>query len=159
MADRGLFRGHALQGIDAKGRVGIPAPLRATIERNAGEKILLLGVHGLSGCLVGADSGLSQIDYQRMLRDEDRSPADASERNAAARRAFGMAHELPFDASGRFILPPFLRQKAGLDDQAFFLGVGERFEIWAPERLLADLGVPDDVKEMVEYYRAERGAA
>ena len=161
MGDRGLFRGHALQAIDGKGRVAVPASLRAVIERNAGERVLLLGLHPTDLCLTGADTNFSQIDYDRLQRDEARALDNGRDvdRDNIARAAFGGNEELPFDASGRFILPPFFRDAAQLGDVAFFVGTGERFEIWNP-RLLADApGVPDALKKMAAYHLSQRGAA
>lgn len=160
LADRGLFRGHALQGIDAKGRVGIPAPLRATIERNSGEKLLLLGVNDSDGCLTGADTNQSQIEYARMEREQERAlEQDRTPRlSATAQELFGIAEDIPFDASGRFILPAFYREEAGLADWAFFIGRGDHFEIWNPQRLL-DGDAPEIVKRAVRSSLAQRGVA
>lgn len=160
MADRGLFRGHALQGIDAKGRVGIPAPLRATIERNAGDRVLLLGVNETDGSLTGADTGQSQLDYARIERERER----ALEQDRAPRLsssplvAFGITEELPFDASGRFIVPSFFRDEAGLEDWAFFIGKGDHFEIWNPQRLI-DGNTEAIVQRAVRACLAQRGIA
>jgi MraZ protein len=159
VADRGLFRGHALQGIDAKGRVGIPAPLRATIERNGGgQKLLLLGVNDASGCLTGADTDQSQIEYERMEREQERAlEQDRAPRlTASAQELFGIAEDIPFDASGRFILPVFNREEAGLTDWAFFIGRGDHFEIWDPQRLI-DSDAPDIVKRAVRSCLAQKG--
>ena len=161
MAERGLFRGQQLQGIDAKGRVGIPASLRGTLERNGEGRTLLIGMKRGGLCLTGTDLGQSQADYTSLLRAEERA-LDAGlefDVDAQARRIFGMTEELSFDTSGRFILPPFFRAKAGLTTEAFFLGVGARFEIWNPDRMIADPNVDPDAKDMVEYYRAQRGTA
>ena len=160
MADRGLFRGHALQGIDAKGRVGIPSGLRATIERNANDRTLLLGVNETDGCLTGADTGQSQIDYARIEREQER----ALEQDRAPRLAssplvtFGVTEELPFDASGRFILPPFFREEAGLAEWAFFIGKGDHFEIWNPQRLI-DSSAEAIVQRAVRSCLTQRGVA
>ena len=44
---------------------------------------------------------------------------------------------MPFDDSGRFILPDFMVELGGLDDQLFFQGGGAFFTIWNPEKLFA----------------------
>lgn len=161
LGERGLFRGHGLQAIDGKGRVAIPAPLRAVIERNSGDRVLLLSLHASDGCLTGADTGHSQIEYDRLQRDESRAldAGRAVDRDNIARLAFGGGEELPFDASGRFILPAFYRDAAQLTDLAFFVGTGERFEIWNPQAFIAADGVPEPLKKMAAFELTQRGAA
>lgn len=43
--------------------------------------------------------------------------------------------QLPFDGEGRVIVPPSLREFAGITGQATFVGVGKLFQIWDPQRL------------------------
>ena len=52
--------------------------------------------------------------------------------------AFGATEEVPYDSSGRIILPPMMRRKGGIEDLALFIGVGETFQIWNPKLFLAD---------------------
>jgi MraZ protein len=37
------------------------------------------------------------------------------------------------DETGRLVLPAKLRQKIGLDKEAFFIATGDTFQIWKPE--------------------------
>jgi MraZ protein len=39
--------------------------------------------------------------------------------------AFGATEEVPYDSSGRVIIPPMMRRKSGIEDLALFIGVGE----------------------------------
>lgn len=159
MANRGLFMGHALQGIDAKGRVGIPSTLRATIERNGGGQTVVIGINAVSGCLTGADSDQPHIAYDRIDREQERAlDHDRAPRLAVtSQELFGMVEPAPFDASGRFILPPFHREEAGLTNWAFFLANGDHFQIWDPQRLL-DSDAPDIVKRALRSCAAQKGA-
>jgi MraZ protein len=161
LGERGLFRGHGLQAIDGKGRVAIPAPLRAIIERNSGDRMLMLGLHSSDPCLTGADLGFSQIEHDRLERDETRAldAGRAMDRDNIDRLAFGGGEDLPFDASGRFILPSFYRVAAQLTDLAFFVGTGQRFEIWNPQTFIATPAIPEMLKKMAAYELAQRGVA
>ena len=47
--------------------------------------------------------------------------------------AFGATEEVPYDSSGRIVLPPMMRRKGGIEDLALFLGAGETFQIWNPQ--------------------------
>lgn len=161
MGERGLFRGHGLQAIDGKGRVAIPAPLRAVIERNSGERVLLISRHEADPCLIGYDRDWSELLHARLARQEERAldKGESVDRHTIARRAFGLVEDVPFDASGRFILPPFFRAKGQLEDLAFFYATGDNFEIWNPRVLIETPGIDDDTKEIVAYHLAARGAA
>ena len=44
------------------------------------------------------------------------------------------AHEVRLDKAGRVLVPPRLRERAGLDDAAVVLGMGDHLEIWSAER-------------------------
>ena len=159
MGDRELFRGHALTAIDGKGRVAIPAALRSVIEKNSDGRIVIIAKHQSDPCLSGYDRGWSRLLHERLEREEDR------ERNAgrdfdyhnAYRRAFGLVEEVPYDTSGRFILPAFFRAKAQLTDLAFFYGTGSTFEIWSPTVLIDTPGIDEETKEVAAFLMAERG--
>ena len=51
--------------------------------------------------------------------------------------AFGATEEVPYDSSGRIVLPPMMRRKGEIEDLALFLGTGETFQIWNPKLFLA----------------------
>jgi MraZ protein len=157
---RELFAGHGLSVIDAKGRVAIPVSLRATLEANGkGRKLVMIARHPDSPCLIGFDRArLYQIN-DRIDHEEDRERVAGRPYDyyAKIRRAFGQAEETPFDDSGRFILPSFLRSKGGLDDLAYFFGTGQFFEIWNPRPLLADAALNPDAAEGAEWFMTEKG--
>jgi MraZ protein len=37
------------------------------------------------------------------------------------------------DETGRLVLPAKLRQKIGLENEAFFIAAGDTFQVWKPE--------------------------
>jgi len=51
-------------------------------------------------------------------------------RSSLQRRVVGSATAVEMDGSGRVLLPPSLRQVAGLEKRVVMLGMGKRFEIW-----------------------------
>ena len=71
--------------------------------------------------------------------------------------AFGATEEVPYDSSGRIIVPRMMRRKGQLDDLALFVGVGETFQIWNPSLFLADANVPEDMKDIARFRLEERG--
>ena len=48
---------------------------------------------------------------------------------------FGDSVQVPFDGEGRIVLPPSLATFAQLDEQAAFVGLGAKFQIWDPVQL------------------------
>lgn len=48
------------------------------------------------------------------------------------------------DENGRIVLPQRLRETFGLEAEAYFAGMGEHFQIWAPEAYAADMAGIDD---------------
>jgi MraZ protein len=160
VAERSVFRGYALQAIDGKGRVALPAPMRTVVERQAGERLLLLSDDPRRGCLRASDQGWSDRLYDRLSRDAERALAAGQEidREEVAAQAFGSFDEVPFDASGRFILPPFLRGKGKLSDLAFFWAAGDTIEIWDPRTFIADPQADPAKKERCAWLMGERGA-
>lgn len=162
MSGRALFTNHALNAIDGKGRVAIPAGMRAAIEANGAEgRNLIIAKHETDDCLIGYDRAWSALLHARLERKEDRAAdagRDYSPHNPA-RRAFGLIEDVPYDASGRFILPPMLKARAKLDDLAFFLGTGDTFEIWNPRILIEAPSMDAEIKDAVRWLLDARGAA
>ncbi len=161
MSDRGLFRGYALNAIDAKGRVAIPAPFRKIVESNSKEAVIVIAKHDADPCLSGYDR-----DWADLLRTDLRAN-EARERDAGRdfnthtsnRRAFTLTEDVGFDASGRFIMPRFFLGKAKLAEWVLFLGTGDQFEMWNPHILIGAPSVDEDTKDLARYLLAERGVA
>jgi MraZ protein len=70
LADRELFEGFALQAVDLKGRVAIPADLRAAAERNSDIRQIVVGLHPEDPCLSAHDLSWSKEKYDRLDRKE-----------------------------------------------------------------------------------------
>jgi MraZ protein len=155
-----LHNGSALNAVDAKGRLSVPAFIRSMIERRSPEKLLVLGKHETDICLVGYDANykstlLGDVRRQR-LRDEEQG-VDARVHHSRNRRAFGLTESAPYDTSGRIILPPMMRRIARIEDLVLFVGAGETFELWNPQ--LALESGDEDLRELAAYRLEERGVA
>jgi MraZ protein len=161
VSDRELFSGYGLSLIDAKGRVAIPPDLRASIEVNSAERILILSGHDSDPCLIGYDRGWAKLLAEEIERDEalERNAGRVFDRGNTRRRAFSITERLPFDTSGRFVLNGFLRNDMKLTNFAFFAGVGHVFEIWDPQTLLDATNVDDRLKRACRWQLAQKGVA
>lgn len=161
MSARELFEGFALQAVDEKGRVAIPADLRAAVERNSDIRAIVVGRHPFDPCLSVHDLSWSQEKFSRIDRPEE-SPFDGGGDGGARakRRAFGAVERAPFDASGRFVIPPFFRAKAKIGKWAFFHGSGETFDVWSPEELMKTTDPElEELREVCEFCLSSKKVA
>ena len=153
-----LFNGSAINAVDAKGRLSVPAFIRSVIERRSDARAIIIGVHEVDPCLVAYDRSHARTLYaeneRRRLGEEDRDP---QAHFARARRTFGVTEEVPYDSSGRIILPPMMRRRGRIEDLALFVGVGGTFEIWNPQLALESGDA--DLRELAAYRLEERGVA
>jgi MraZ protein len=155
-----LFQGSALNAVDAKGRVSVPAFLRSVIERRGDARTIVLAKHDRFACLSAYDPAYAALRHEkleRLLEKQETDPAAELEYARRTMMAFGATEEVPYDSSGRIIVPPMMRRKGQLDDLALFVGVGETFQIWNPKLFLADKNIPEDMKDIARFRIEERG--
>ena len=155
-----LFNGSALSAVDAKGRLSVPAFIRGVIERRSDAKAVVIGTHELSPCLNAYDRGYAKILYaenERRRLIEEAAGGDVAAHHARARRTFGLTEDVPYDTSGRIILPPMMRRKGQIEDLALFVGIGGTFEIWNPQ--LALKSDDEDLRDLAAYRLEEKGIA
>jgi MraZ protein len=160
---RGRYQGHGIGLVDDKGRVAIPNALRTTLAGNAPRPdgkdggTIIIGPHEAHECLVAYDPAYIEVRAQALDAHEVQfTAADGSYDYNIQRRA--MAGEaVPFDGSGRFIMPAFPRFHANIGAHAFFFGMNNRIEIWDPATALEDDELDVTVKKMIRFYMAEKG--
>jgi MraZ protein len=155
-----LFQGSALNAVDAKGRVSVPAFLRSVIERRGDARTIVLAKHESFPCLSAYDPGYAALKHSKLERLFEKQEGDADAALEYQQRnlmAFAATEEVPYDSSGRIVLPPMMRSKGGVEDLALFLGAGETFQIWNPKRLLAESRIPEDMKDIARFRLEERG--
>ncbi len=155
-----LFNGSALSTVDAKGRLSVPAFIRQVVERRSDAKAIVIGTHEVSTCLNAYDRGYArhlfhENERKRLLEEARGEGGDAQ--FARARRTFGLTEDVPYDTSGRIILPPIMRRRGQIEELALFVGVGGTFEIWNPRLAIASGDA--DLKDLAEYRLEEKGIA
>lgn len=159
MDERVIYKGNALQGVDAKGRVAIPHTLRAAIEQNSQVKFVNVSMHLAHNCLIGFDRAYPTYWNRKTDADEAREleAGRPFDREGMERDLFGMSDEFAFDDSGRFVLPSAYRKLAGIEGWAFFVGVNQRFEIWNPRIALETAALSAIVKASLRIHLEEKG--
>ena len=115
-----MLIGEYEHSLDAKGRLILPAKLRADM----GEKFIV--TKGLDGCLF-AFSQSEWLNFETKLKALPLS--DKNARNFV-RFFLSGATECELDKQGRFLIPNNLRTAANLEKEAIIIGVGTRLEIW-----------------------------
>ena len=163
MGDRQEYQGKGLGLVDDKGRVAIPSALRTTLAKNAPRDdgkdggTVIIAPHPTYRCLIAYDPGfIETLKRECEARDEAHVAATgASDYNILARA--GAAESLPFDGSGRFIMPAFERRYARIEEVAFFHGTFKWITIWSPRVMIETDGIDPFLKEAVEFQCAEKG--
>ncbi len=127
-----LFLSTYQNKIDKKGRVSVPAPFRAALDRIAGGDEEFSGIIAY-GSFINKCVEACGIDRIRKLSSRiELLDMFSEERDAFATTIMGGSHQLSFDGEGRVMLPESLITVAQLSDMAMFVGKGETFEIWEP---------------------------
>lgn len=120
--------------IDTKGRVSIPAAFRTVLERDGYASSSGPGIY----CYPSLDAPALDAGGERLAQKIDRLlgglPDYSDERDELSVALYGDVKILPIDGDGRIVLPDELRAHLGAATQVTFVGLGDKFQIWHPER-------------------------
>lgn len=166
-----IFNDVHVNGVDAKGRVSLPAAFRQTIEIRCAngevatglEKTLKMAKHRELPCIEVYDARQVSEVEQSMLRRAQKEADETGEfvddiYERMEYAAFPSRKDVTFDSAGRMVLPQRLRDKLKISDDAVFVGGGRTFRIWSPEVLRAEGGETPETIEDMEDALARRGA-
>ncbi len=122
-----MFRGLATVTLDSKGRMAIPTRYRESLLR-----------HGDGQMVITVDRDHCLLlytlpDWEEIERKLVKLPSFNKQARRMQRLLIGHATECEMDGNGRILLPPPLRQFAGLDKTVVLIGQGNKFEVWAEE--------------------------
>lgn len=121
------FKGQAQYSVDKKGRVAIPARMRAALHPD------VLGTFTMTR---GFEKCIYLYPLDEWLRQEAKYEAlDRYNRQARhlIRSIVMWAGEVKLDKQGRVAITKPLTEYAGLTERALIIGAMERIEIWDPE--------------------------
>jgi len=150
-----VFRGVNGVNIDVKGRIVVPTRYRDRLQQES-RGCVVLTIDTEERCLL-----LYPI---AAWEDIENKLAALPSFNSAARRIqrllIGHATEADIDNHGRILLPPLLREYAGLSKRAMLVGQGKKFELWDEEHWQtrrskwldeesdSDTNLPEEVKSL-----------
>ncbi|MCX7566343.1 division/cell wall cluster transcriptional repressor MraZ [Sulfitobacter sp. F26169L] len=130
------FRGESHHKVDTKGRVSIPASFRRVLEASdpnwksgeTPELVIVYGDHRRSYLECYTMAAIEEVDAKI-----DALPRGSMQRKMLQALFHGQSFPTTVDETGRLVLPAKLRGKIDLDKEAFFIGMGDTFQIWRPE--------------------------
>ncbi|MGE3691588.1 MAG: division/cell wall cluster transcriptional repressor MraZ [Novosphingobium sp.] len=130
------YRGQGFSLQREKNRFVLPAQLRNVAKSSSGKPLVCLVKHPEWTCISGF--GLSRVD--ELEAEIDRAAQAASDKGLPFNKELRLAQlnimsEVPFDNSGRFVMPNQLMSVANLEKELFFHGIGDSFLIWNPDEL------------------------
>ena len=130
------FRGESHHKVDAKGRVSIPALFRRVLEAGDAnwkdglrpQLVIVYGDHRRRFLECYTIEAIDEVDAKiaQMTRG-------SVERRMLERLIHGQSFPTEVDNDGRLVLPQKLREKIGLEKEAFFIASGDTFQIWNPQ--------------------------
>ena len=134
-----MFMGEYNHSIDAKGRLIIPSKFRDML----GDEFVV--TKGLEGCLFVFE----KYEFESFM-DKLNEKSDLEAKVRKIKRFFiSGAQEMVPDKQGRMLVPPTLREYAGLEKEVVFAGVGGHIEIWDKSKW-DDVTSFDDINDIAE---------
>lgn len=138
-----FFSSSATNKVDAKGRVSIPAPFRKVLAAENSPMLYLRPE--IQGKPAIEGFGEAYFDKEAAALEQMQPTDPAFE--ALADLMISRTSSMPLDETGRIVLPAPLREAAGIDGEAIFVGRIRTFQIWKPENYLA---LQDDMRATAE---------
>ena len=121
---KNMFYGEYSHSIDRKGRLILPARFREVCKESGYEKFFI--TRGLDKCIFMFTEGEwrnQEVKFKNLSFTKQ-------EARSFNRLFFSGAGEVIPDRQGRFIVPPYLKDYAGIKRDAVIIGVSNRIEIW-----------------------------
>jgi len=121
--------------------VSIPASFRRVLEASDPnwqpggnpELVIVYGDHRRKYLECYTMEAIDEVDAKI-----DALPRGSMQRKMLQRLFHGQSFPTTVDETGRLVLPAKLRNKIGLEGEAFFIAAGDTFQIWKPETYEAE---------------------
>ena len=145
-----FFTGEYDCKLDAKGRLALPAKVKAALPDVANQELVVR--RGFESCLVL----YPMLEYKKII-NRVRSLSEFNEEYRRFQRSFFRGNtEVEMDSSGRINIPKRMMDYADLTKEVVLVGLGNRVEIWNPdsyeENLISD---NSEYSKLAEKYLAD----
>lgn len=118
-----MFLGEFVHTIDEKGRLTVPAKFRDDLDSG------LVVTRGIDRCL----AIYPMKEWERLAEQVSALPMTDRRARAFRRLVFAAASDAIPDKQGRVLIPPRLREYAGLDSEVVVTGLDTYIEVWNPD--------------------------
>jgi MraZ protein len=145
-----MFRGHYEHAIDGKGRTSLPARFRHALPE-ADARLVITPAVG-DPCL----DVYSMPAWEEIERKVAALPKLDRDIVVFRRLYVSAAVECEIDRNGRVLIPPRLRERAQLQKEVLWAGVGTKMELWALDRWEASQVLSDQALEAWRVAIAEK---
>jgi MraZ protein len=142
------FLSTAVNRLDAKGRVSVPASFRQILSQESLQGLYCIPSFSAPALEAFGAAMLAQAEARLAKYD----PLFSPEYDDEAYAVLGRTQFLKFDDEGRITMPSDLIDHAGITDRVCFIGLGTKFQIWDPVKF------EDDRHRRVERARSRRVA-
>ena len=124
------FLSSAVNRIDAKGRVSVPAHFRTVVQQRGYSELYAIRQLDVSALDVGGLDLLDRYEERMKLEDPFLQAADDMSFFVHGDGAF-----LKLDQDGRITVTDFIREHTGISSEVAFVGRGNFFQMWEPGKL------------------------
>ncbi|HNU83658.1 MAG TPA: division/cell wall cluster transcriptional repressor MraZ [Thermoanaerobaculia bacterium] len=128
-----MLRGSAVATIDDKGRLKVPADLRRTLEERWGSDLFVTSVLGDSA-LIYPLPVWEEIESRLLAM-----PSTDRVRQRFLERVSYYGQQLRLDGQGRLVMPPILRESAGIAGEVVVSGSLDHLVVWNRDRFVRKL--------------------
>jgi MraZ protein len=142
-----VFFGTFNHAIDAKGRTSLPAKFREALAAAGEPRIVLMQYPHWRALLTLPQSVWSELVKKVMAA----SPLDARwQRNVL--KFVSSAHEVDLDVHGRVLVPPALREWAGLEKDVVWVGMGAVVHLYDKAEYAAQMAAEIPADQVVDLF-------
>lgn len=124
------FKGKYLNKFDNAGRISLPAKMREELKKNNEGSSLVVYYAVVTKCLKIVTCGTYEDKIEKKYSE---TPPQTRREAEVYRLMVSSAEDTEINSSGRISIPLVLREKAGLGEECYFIGVNDVIEVWNKE--------------------------
>ena len=137
--------------LDAKGRIVLPARIKAQLPQDGGVQELVVR-KGFEQCLIL----YPMVEFKKVFSKISGLSEFNEEYRKLQRNFFSGTATVELDNNGRFVVPKMMLTYAGIDKDVILVGMGNKVEVWNPtvyeKHLIQD---PSELSKLAEKFLNE----